>query len=103
MALGPAEAMKIVTAAEQAERDETFWDRMSTRNAIGFFYGVLIVGVLIAAVVMTGLAPIVRALMVVAVLFTRPYLHRKHMNRLRPRIHEALRAGPNLQSARQTT
>lgn len=94
MALDPAEAMKIVTAAEQAERDATFWDQTSTRNMVRFFYGVLIAAVLIAAVVMTGLGPIVRALMAIAVLFVRPYMHRKNMSRLRPRIYEALRTAP---------
>jgi hypothetical protein len=92
MALEPAEAMKIVNAAQQVEYDATFWDQMSTRNVIRSFYVILALILLITAITATGLAPIARVLLGISALFIRPYAHRRNMNRLRPRIYEALKA-----------
>ena len=92
MALDPAEAMKVVNAAEQTDRDATFWDQMSTRSVLRALYVMIAMGLLITAVVWVGLGPLFRALLAIAALFLKPYFHRKHMDRLRPRIDQALKA-----------
>jgi hypothetical protein len=91
-ALDPAEAIKIVNAAEPADKDATFWDQTSPRALLRALYVIVALGLFVTAVVAVGLGALFRALLIIAALFLKPYAHRKHMDRLRPRIYEALKA-----------
>ena len=95
MALEPAEAMKVIAAARQAEINATFWDTTSARNIVMSFGVVLLVIVMIAAGVLTGHRDIVDLAGFVAGVFGLGYVvfgRGREIRKLRPRVYEALKA-----------
>ncbi|MBI3198473.1 MAG: hypothetical protein HYZ40_13390 [Rhodospirillales bacterium] len=95
-ALKPKEAFEVVCAAKQIEREATFWDQMSARNVVWTF------GLLTLLYVIVGVAVFSRYkdLFIASYILILPFIvvgglffrRRDQSRKLRPRIHEVLKA-----------